>query len=145
MVRIAGDYIGAVECVFCTDAARAGDVVFEDEHAMVVLHEDWSVRGHAMVAARRHVENVSDLAAEEWAHIARLFARVERVLLRLTKTDRAIVMKLGIATPHLHLHVYPVSAALDRAAVMRVINAETREARDERFVANVRQVLTSGD
>ena len=134
-----------MDCVFCTDASRAGDVVFEDEHAMVVLHEDWSVRGHAMVAARRHVENVSDLAADEWSHIAQLFARVERVLLRLTNAERAIVMKLGIATPHLHLHIYPLSAQLDRAAVMRIIDAETREERDAQFVENVRQALTSSD
>jgi diadenosine tetraphosphate (Ap4A) HIT family hydrolase len=142
MVRMAGDYIDAVSCVFCDDASRAGDVVYEDEHALVVLHEDWSVRGHAMVAAKRHVENVSDLAADEWLQVAQLFARTERVLLELTGADRAIVMKLGIATPHLHLHIYPLSAELDRAAVMLVINAETRVDRDEQFVAAVREHLT---
>jgi diadenosine tetraphosphate (Ap4A) HIT family hydrolase len=116
--------------------------VFEDEHSLVVLHDDWSVRGHAMVAARRHVENVSDLGADEWSHLAELFARTERVLLELTNADRAIVMKLGIATPHLHLHIYPVSASLDREQVMRVINAETRVQRDDAFVAEVHRRLT---
>jgi histidine triad (HIT) family protein len=130
-------------CVFCTDPARAGDVVYDDEHALVVLHEDWSTLGHAIVAAKRHVENVSELPADEWSHIAQLFARTERLLLEVTGADRAIVMKLGIATPHLHLHIYPVSADLDRAAVMRIINAETRDARDEQFVATVRRHLTA--
>jgi diadenosine tetraphosphate (Ap4A) HIT family hydrolase len=143
MVRMEADYIRAMTCVFCTDPSRAGDIVYDDDHALVVLHEDWSARGHAMVAAKRHVENVSDLAADEWAHLAQLFARTERVLLELTGADRAIVMKLGIATPHLHLHIYPVSAELDRAAVMRVVNAKTREARDEQFVASVRRHLTA--
>ena len=104
---------------------------------------DWAAqyRGHAMVVAKRHVENVSDLAAGEWAHIAALYARTERVLLELTNADRAIVMKLGIATPHLHLHIYPVSAKLDRAAVMRIIDAEVRADRDEAFVEELRRAL----
>jgi diadenosine tetraphosphate (Ap4A) HIT family hydrolase len=129
-------------CVFCEDASRAGEVVFDDEQSLVVLHDDWSVRGHAIVAAKRHVENISELAADEWSQLAELFARTERVLLELTNADRAIVMKLGIATPHLHLHIYPVRASLDRGEVMRIINAETRVERDEAFVAEVRRRLT---
>lgn len=129
------------DCVFCSDPSRAGDVVLEDEHALVVLHEDWACRGHAMVVARRHVENVSDLSADEWSHLSALYARVERLLLAVTGADRAIMMKLGIATPHLHLHIYPISASLDRAAVMRIINAEVREVRDEVLVGTVRAAL----
>lgn len=129
-------------CVFCTDPSRSGDVVFEDDTALVVLHDDWSVRGHAMIVAKRHVENVSDLGADEWARLAKLYATTERILLELTRADRAIIMKLGIATPHLHLHIYPVSAALDRAAVMRIIDAEMRAERDEAFVETVRRRLT---
>lgn len=130
-------------CVFCDDPARAGDVVFEDDESLVILHADWSVRGHAMVVAKRHVENVSDLPAGEWSRLSQLFARVEGVLLDLTNAERAIVMKLGIATPHLHLHIYPVARDADRERVMRAIDAETREARDEQFVATLRERLTS--
>lgn len=128
-------------CVFCEDAGRAGEIVFEDEHALVVLHDDWACRGHAMVVARRHVENVSDLSAPEWAHLSALYARTERVLLAATGAARAIVMKLGIATPHLHLHIYPVSASLDRSAVMQIIDAKVREPRDEALVDAVRLAL----
>jgi diadenosine tetraphosphate (Ap4A) HIT family hydrolase len=128
-------------CVFCSDPPRAGDVVREDEHALVVLHEDWACAGHAMVVARRHVENVSDLTADEWLHLSALYARVERLLLAVTGADRAIVMKLGIATPHLHLHIYPVSASLDRTAVMQIIDGKVREPRDESLVQTVRAAL----
>ncbi|HET7435334.1 MAG TPA: HIT family protein [Thermoanaerobaculia bacterium] len=130
------------ECVFCTDVARAGDVVFEDEQAWVVLHEDWSPRGHAMIAAKRHVENASDLDADEWAHLTALWHRVERVLLRETGAERAIIMKLGIATPHLHVHVYPMRASDSRADVFEAIEGKRREARDERFVVAVRERLS---
>ena len=132
-----------MECVFCTDVTRSGDVVFEDQRTWVVLHDDWSVRGHAMVVWKLHVENFSDLTPEDAAHFARVHRKAERALLEVTKAGRAILMKLGIATPHLHLHIYPVSATLDRDAVMRVINGETRDNRDEEFVAAVRKHLTS--
>ena len=128
-------------CVFCTDPSRSGDVVFEDAHAVVVLHEDWAVRGHAMVAAKRHVQNVSDLTAEEWQQLSALYARAERVLLTLTGAERAIVLKLGIATPHLHLHIYPVRETDDRAAVMAAIDGKGRVGRDEDFVERVRVAL----
>jgi len=131
-----------MECVFCTDVTRSGDVVFEDQRTWVVLHDDWSVRGHTMVVWKPHVENISDLVPEDAAHFMRVHRRAESALLEATHADRAILMKLGIATPHLHLHIYPVRAALDRAAVMRIINGEVREERDESFVESVRKLLT---
>jgi len=132
-----------MDCVFCTDVTRSGDVVFEDQRTWVVLHDDWSVRGHAMVVWKLHVENFSDLTPEDAAHFARVHRRAEKVLLDVTKGERAILMKLGIATPHLHLHIYPVRASLDRDAVMRIINAETHDTRDDAFVHEIRNHLTS--
>jgi diadenosine tetraphosphate (Ap4A) HIT family hydrolase len=139
---MAGDYIQRMECVFCSDVTQSGEVVFEDQRTWVVLHGDWSVRGHAMVIWKPHVENLSDLTPEDGAHFARVLRRAERVLLDVTKADRAILMKLGIATPHLHVHIYPVSATLDRAAVMRIIDSETRETRDVELADVVRKHLT---
>ncbi len=108
-----------MSCVFCDDPARAGEVVFEDAQTFVVLHEDWSVRGHAMIVAKRHVENPSDLDADEWAHFTSVWQRAERVLLELTHADRAIALKLGIQTPHLHVHLFPVAATATREEVLR--------------------------
>jgi diadenosine tetraphosphate (Ap4A) HIT family hydrolase len=139
MVRMAGDYIERVPCILCDQPA--GDLVFEDEHTRVVVHEDWSPRGHVMVIARRHVENVSDLTIDEWLHVAQVWHRVERALLDLTKRDRSIVMKLGIQTPHLHIHLYPVSAGASRREVFAAIDGKTKEPRDERFVATLQSLI----
>lgn len=130
-----------MECVFCADVTRSGDVVFEDQRTWVVLHDDWSVRGHAMVVWKVHVENFSDLTPEDAAHFARVHRRAEKALLEETKADRAILMKLGIATPHLHVHIYPVSEALGRDAVMRIVNAQDHDARDDAFVVVMRARL----
>jgi len=128
-------------CVFCTDVRNAGEVLAEDDRLWIVLHHDWSVRGHAMVVWKKHVENIADLTLDEAVHFALAHHRAERALLAATGAERAIILKLGIATPHLHVHIYPVSAALDRAAVMEIIDARVRQPADEAFVAELRERL----
>ncbi|HLJ75611.1 MAG TPA: HIT domain-containing protein [Thermoanaerobaculia bacterium] len=129
-----------MSCPFCTNLSSL-ELVYSDDVAAVALHDDWAVRGHAMVIAKQHVENLSELAAPD--RFMRVYREAERALLRLTGAGRAIILKLGIATPHLHLHIYPVSAALDRAAVMDVIDGRAGVARDAAFVAAVRSALDS--
>ena len=94
-----------------------------------------------MVIWKSHVENFSDLSEEDAAHLSQMHHTAERALLDATGAERAVLLKLGIATPHLHLHIYPVSAALDRAAVFAILDARTRVPRDERFIERVRALL----
>lgn len=130
-----------MSCVFCNDPRAAGEVLFEDDRMLVILHEDWAVRGHAMVVWKAHVENVAELTTDEYAHFASVHHRAERALLAATGADRAILLKLGIATPHLHLHIYPVSASLDRAAVMEIIDARVRQPFDQTLIDEFRERL----
>jgi len=128
-----------MNCVLCDDLPSTGDVVYEDAHASVVLHADWSVPGHAMIVAKSHEENVAEL--EDWLHFARVWQRTERVLLALTGAERAIAMKLGILTPHLHVHLYPVGAQATREEVFAAIDGRTRVPRDEGFVERLKTAL----
>ena len=130
-----------MSCVFCTDVRASGQVLAEDDRLWVVLHDDWAVRGHAMVVWKKHVENVADLTLDEYVHFAAVHHRAERALLAATGAERAVILKLGIATPHLHVHIYPVAASLDRAAVMEIIDARVRQPADEAFVAELRERL----
>lgn len=134
-----------MNCVFCRDIRAAGDVLAEDDRLWIVLHDDWAVRGHTLIVWKTHVENIADLSLADYLHFAATHHRAERALLAATGANRAVILKLGIATPHLHVHIYPVAADLDRAAVMAVIDARTREARDETFVENLRTRLTDGE
>ena len=133
-------------CLFCNEPRAAGEVLFEDARVLVILHDDWAVRGHAMVVWKEHVENVAGLTLDDYLHFAAVHHRAERALLAVTRADRAILLKLGIATPHLHLHIYPVSAALDRGQVMEIIDGRVRDAMDDRdrqaFVNELRERLT---
>jgi diadenosine tetraphosphate (Ap4A) HIT family hydrolase len=135
-----------MSCVFCGDPASAGELLFEDDRVLVILHSDRAVHGHVVVVWKAHVENVSDLSSVEARHFADVHHRVERVLLAATGADRAILLKLGIATPHLHLHIYPVSAELNREQVMEIIDARVRDTLDERerqgFIHELRERLS---
>ena len=133
--------LDSMTCVFCTDVTRAGEVVFEDDRTWVVIHPDWAVPGHAMIVAKRHVENASGLPEDDWLRVARVWHRTERVLLELTGAERAVVMKLGIATPHLHVHLYPVPAAATREDVFAAIDGRTSIPRDAGFVDRVKTAL----
>jgi len=130
-------------CVFCTDVRESGDVLFEDDRLWVVLHADWAAPGHAMVVWKQHVENVSDLDPTDALHFAGVAHRAERAILAATRAGRAVLMKLGIATPHLHLHIYPVGASLDRDAVFAIIDNRVRAPYDAGLVADLRQRLAT--
>lgn len=131
-----------MDCIFCTDVTRGGEIVHESAHAWVALHEDWAVPGHAMVVARSHVQNLGDLTEHEWEHFGGVWRRAERAILAATGADRAIVMKLGIATPHLHVHIYPVMNATPREEVFAAIDGKTRGQRDPALVEKIRRLLT---
>ncbi|HEY0371541.1 MAG TPA: HIT family protein [Thermoanaerobaculia bacterium] len=98
-----------MSCVFCTDVTQSGEVLAEDAYTWVVRHP----RGQTMIVARRHVQNVSDLPEDEWLHFARVWHRVEREL----NAERVMVMKLGIQTPHLHIHLFPFEETATREEV----------------------------
>jgi histidine triad (HIT) family protein len=132
-----------MSCVFC-DTPPA-DPLYADDRCFVVLHEDRAVRGHAMVVWRAHVENLSGLPGGDAAHFIDIHRRVERALLDVTGAERAVLLKLGIQTPHLHLHIYPVSASLDRAAVQEIIDAKRRDEVESGFAERVRALMRQSD
>jgi diadenosine tetraphosphate (Ap4A) HIT family hydrolase len=137
--------VANMPCVFCHEPRDAGELIFKDEKLLVILHNDWAVRGHAMIVWKKHVENVADLARDEYAHFAVVHHHVEKTLLDVTRAERAILLKLGIVTPHLHLHIYPVSASLDRDHVMQILDGKTvdamSDAQRKTFIEELRRRL----
>lgn len=116
-----------MSCLFCdllTTRDGAADILHEDDDVLVLLHEAWATRGHTVVVAKRHVENASGLPEESWLRVARAFRTVESVVLATTGADRAILMKLGLQVPHLHIHIYPVSRDLSREDVFAIIDGK---------------------
>lgn len=118
--------------------SAAGELIFDFGHWKLILHADAAVRGHAMLALSRHVENFADLTDREAQEFGRVQKVAERALLDVTGAGRAILLKLGIQTPHFHLHIYPVKEELSRAAVMSAIEGNAFEEREPDFARKVR-------
>jgi len=135
-----------MSCLLCDTPERAGTIVFDDDRVLVLLHNDWAVAGHALIVARQHVENASDLDPLDAAHFWEIYARAERAVLAAAHAERAMMLKLGIQVPHLHVHIYPVAATADRAAVFAAFEgrstADLSEMRRKEFVEAVRQALS---
>ena len=124
-------------CVLCDDPSSVGAIVYEDEVARVIVHNDWAGRGHALVVAREHVENISDLRFP--AAFLDVYARAERAMLDATKCERAMMLKLGIVTPHLHVHIYPMLASDDRASVFGAFEGAVRRVPSKEIVEEIKR------
>ena len=132
-----------MSCVLCDAPESVGTIVFDDGRVIVLLHDDWAVAGHALVIARQHVQNASDLDPVDAAHFWEIYARAERAVLAAANAERAMMLKLGIQVPHLHVHIYPVAATAGRAAVFDAFDGKPEstltEAQREAFVDSVRR------
>ncbi len=113
-------------------------MIFDFGGWRLLLHLDSAVRGHAMLASSRHVENFADLHDTEAQQFGRVQRVAERALLDVTGTDRAILLKLGVQTPHFHVHIYPVKKTMSRAAIMQAINGDAFEEREPGLAKKVR-------
>lgn len=127
-----------MSCILCVVPPAP---LFQDDTCYVMLHDDRAVAGHAMVVSKAHVQNASDLDAESWSRMAEVWRLTEKVLLEETGRERSIVMKLGIQVPHLHIHLYPVTATADRKDVMAAIDGKVSEERDADFAERIGEKL----
>jgi len=109
---------GAQEgCVFCAEASgELGDeslLVEGGDRAFVLLNKFPYSSGHVMVATRRHVGELGELAPEEAAELHRLTTRAIEALRSLYRPDAFNVglnlgeVAGGSISGHLHQHVVP--------------------------------------
>src|SRR5258708_16688147 len=115
-----------MSCVLCDAPESIGTIVFDDDRVVVLLHDDWAVAGHALVIARQHVQNASDLDPIDAMYFWEVYARAERAVLAAAGVGRAMMLKLGIQVPHLHVHIYPVAATASRAEVFAAFDGKAR-------------------
>ena len=106
-------------CVFCAIGSAAAErdaelfVLQRAEHHFVVLNIYPYTTGHLMVVPYEHRASLSELSEAALAELARLSARVERLLLDVYRAEGInLGMNLGRCAgagiaEHLHLHAVP--------------------------------------
>ena len=98
------------KCLICKKISE-GDIknlVYQDDKVLVNIAEDWVIKGHIIVAPKRHVINISDLTEEEYKYFSSVVYRTEKALLEILSKNKSIIFKSGGFVPHLHFHIYPI-------------------------------------
>jgi|GEM_PF-1286250 len=117
------------DCVFCKIAQHkieASDIYYEDDEVMVMLDEDWAVKGHSLVIWKKHHINASDLTTEEFLKFSRVFHAAEKALLESTGKKRALTLKTGGLVSHFHFHIYPVDVDTDWQTIKDIFEKKTK-------------------
>jgi len=99
------------DCPFCQRIA-SGDVTEANAHAVAFADGFPVAAGHTLVAPRRHVASVFDLASEEYAAVWALVAAVRARLAASTGADGFTIgvndgEAAGQTVGHAHVHVIP--------------------------------------
>jgi diadenosine tetraphosphate (Ap4A) HIT family hydrolase len=96
------------DCELCT--GPGGDLLWADGLCRVVRvtgPEGSAFPGYCRVVWRRHVAEMSALAANEAHHVMNVVLATERAVRRLVGPDKINLASLGNLVPHLHWHVIP--------------------------------------
>jgi histidine triad (HIT) family protein len=99
-------------CVFCEilRGARAGHVVFEDDHSVAFLDQRPLFPGHCLLVPRQHHETLADLPSELVGPLFGSVRLLTRVVERAMQAEGAFVAinnRVSQSVPHLHVHIVP--------------------------------------
>jgi len=95
-----------MSCVLCE--TPSSPLLFEDARLRVILVDDEpDYPGFCRVLWKAHVREMTDLAADDRAHLFDWVLRVEAALRAELNPDKINLASLGNVVPHLHWHVIP--------------------------------------
>ncbi len=97
-------------CSYCAEGKLLdafGIKIAELPMSKVILFKEQSHRGRCIVACKRHVDDITDLAKEERAQFTEDVAHVAEILHQLFHPDKINFGAYGDTMHHLHFHLVP--------------------------------------
>ncbi len=97
-------------CSYCAEGellAKFGIKITELPMSKVILFKEQSHKGRVIVACKKHVDDVTELTAEERAQYMEDISKVASVLKKLYKPDKVNFGAYGDTMHHLHVHIVP--------------------------------------
>lgn len=84
-----------------------GELLWQDDLCRVVLVDDADYPGFCRVILKRHVAEMTDLAAVERERLMQVVFATEAAVREVIQPDKVNLASLGNVVPHLHWHVIP--------------------------------------
>ena len=101
-------------CIFCLALSDQGHfTLYEGPRSMVVMNKYPYINGHLLVAPRRHLSSLDELALEEMGDLLKTIKDTIGILQKVMKPDGFNVgLNLGVVAgagieQHLHFHIVP--------------------------------------
>ncbi len=103
------------DCPFCDLLQNKGSRILEKyEHVFVIFSDPRLVPGHLLVIPNRHVEKLSELAAEEKTELFAIAETYEEKILKtiapgcdIRSNYRPFIVQGKLKVNHLHFHLLP--------------------------------------
>lgn len=90
-----------------------GFIIWEDEHAVLLLTIAPLMEGHVLLVPREEIDHWDDLPAELAAHLMTVSQKVAKVLKQTYQPQRVGLVLAGLEVPHTHVHLMPVNSLED--------------------------------
>ena len=102
-------------CVFgaIRDGERPAHIIWEDDNLMAFLDAHPFNSGHTLLIAKKHIDYIFDLDDELYSAMFLAAKRLSKPLKKATDAIRIGVAVEGLAVPHVHIHLVPISKASD--------------------------------
>lgn len=101
-------------CIFCRIVKKEvpADVVYEDENILAFLDMKPVHPGHTLVIPKKHAENIFDVDAESWGHMADIARRIAPAIMQGVGAGglNCVVNNKRAASQlvfHAHIHLIP--------------------------------------
>ncbi|MCR5477753.1 MAG: HIT family protein [Lachnospiraceae bacterium] len=98
------------DCSYCAEGkllAAFGVKICELPMSKVILFKEQSHKGRVIVACKRHVDDLTDLTAQERAQFTEDLNRVAEVVHEIFQPDKVNFGAYGDTMHHMHVHVVP--------------------------------------
>ena len=95
----------SLNCELCQSAG--GELLWSDEVCRVIRVDDADFPGYCRVIWQAHVVEMTDLSAEQQAHLMHVVFAVESAVRAETCADKINLASFGNVVPHVHWHIIP--------------------------------------
>jgi histidine triad (HIT) family protein len=106
--------VGEQECLFCKiiKGEIPSQKIYEDEHVFAFLDINPAAEGHALVAPKKHAENIFDIDVDSFNKTADVTKKLAGVIKEKLNPDGINILQnngrhAGQVVDHLHFHIIP--------------------------------------